>query len=82
MDGQTDGWTDRGHNIIRPVFDARIKIGLLLLLSGKTTSVEAVKSTHECNILSDKDISPCVLQNKVFTIYGHGGRIGHVTWKV
>ena len=24
MDRQTDRWTDRGHDIIRPVFDGRI----------------------------------------------------------
>ena len=25
-DGQKDGWTDGGHDIIRPVFDGRIKM--------------------------------------------------------
>ena len=31
MDGQTDGQTDGGHDIMRPIFDGRIKKAHLLV---------------------------------------------------
>ena len=53
----------------------------LLIFCGN--SAKMIVSDARCYIICFKVISPVVLKKKifkVFTIYGHGGHLGHVTW--